>query len=776
MSAQTNNNHTPHSHTVVPISDPPPATFFDDTQWRVLYTLMDTVVPPIVATAASGEEVVVAVNSDGNSPADNGRQSLSKEVFESHYQKLQSCMVTPPSREAFAAYLSEKPSEIQDFRNHLVRTLSTISPDARKQLGAVTYLLGTTFGSYALTGHTKPFYELDGEARESVLRSWRGSCITAIRGMAKSLTSIGTKTWIQTSPLFRELSGYVDVPEDYAEKAAAAAAERPPPPEYIFKQFPAAASESSEGDGGGGDGDGGKQAQAAVVLDTDVVIVGSGCGGGVCARVLAEAGHRVLVVEKGYYFPPSQLPMRSDTAETNLFLNRGVISTDDNSVSAVAGGTWGGGGSVNWGVSLKTPGYVLDDWAANRGLGFFSTPKFQESLDRVCDFMGVSDEHVLLDGAAKLGWRAKVTPHNSGRGDHHCGHCHLGCGSGAKQGPAVSWLPAAARAGAEFVEGFEVERIDFENFASGKKASGVSGNGPLHERTVREVKIRAKRVIVAGGTFSSPLLLQRSGLGNPQIGRNLYLHPVNMLGAFWNEDVNPMDGCAISSVCTAFEDLDGQGHGVKLEGTCMVPYLIYSAYPATSGLDFKLKALRYRNLNTFICIPRDRDTGRVYADPQTGQTRVAYTPSAFDRAHVLEGIEIQPFLPNVPPFIVSAPTSTLATNNVTSDKENETEDERFEAWIRHLRRVGNPITAPWACAHQMGSCRMSRKEEDGVVDPWGKVWGVAEGLYVADASVLPSATGVNPMVTTMAVADWIARGVAEDLEALRKGARGNRVE
>ncbi|KAK7959069.1 long chain fatty alcohol oxidase [Apiospora aurea] len=213
-----------------------------------------------------------------------------------------------------------------------------------------------------------------------------------------------------------------------------------------------------------------------------------------------------------------------------------------------------------------------------------------------------------------------------------------------------------------------------------------------------------------------------------------------MLGAFWNEDVNPMDGCAISSVCTAFEDLDGQGHGVTLEGTCMVPYLIYSAYPATSGLDFKLKALRYRNLDTFICIPRDRNTGRVYADPQTGQTRVAYTPSAFDRAHVLEGIvalaricratgaeEIQPFLPNVPPFIVWAPTSTLATNNVMSDREKDTEDARFEAWIRRLRRVGNPTTAPWACAHQMGSCRMSRKEEDGVVDPWGKVWGLRRG-------------------------------------------------
>ncbi|KAK7994853.1 GMC oxidoreductase [Apiospora arundinis] len=771
-----------HSHIAVPISEAPPATFFDETQWRVLYALMDTVIPPITTGASDDNKTngckVVGIDS---------RQTISKDVFESHYEKMQSCLVTPPSREAFAAYLSERPSEIQDFRDHLVRTLVTLSPDARKQLGMVIYLLGTKFGSLALTGQTKPFYELTGDERESVLRSWRSSLVGALRGLAKSLTSIATKTWVQTSPLFRELSGYVDIPEDYEETKKKNHEEKPPA-EYVFKQFYDYSSSSNGG-----------HKQEATVVDTDVVIVGSGCGGAVCARVLAEAGHRVLVVEKGYYFPPSQLPMRSDTAETNLFLNKGVISTDDNSVSTVAGGTWGGGGSVNWGVSLQTPEYIRQDWASNRGLQFFNTPQFQFSLDRVCDFMGVSDAHVrqnhrgqvLLDGAAKLGWKAKVTPHNSGGRGHHCGHCHLGCGSSGKQGPAVSWLPAAARAGAEFIEGFEVDRIDFADFASGKKAEGVTGrwvskdaqggnSGPIHERTVREVVIKAKRVIVACGTLSSPLLLRKSGLANPQIGRNLYLHPVNLLGAFWNEDVNPMDGCAISSVCTTFENLDGQGHGVKLEGTCMVPYLIYSSYPATSGLDLKLKALRYRNLNAFICIPRDRDTGYVYPDPRTGQTRIDYTPSAFDRAHVLEGIvalaricratgaeEIQPFLPDVPPFIVPDASST-STNNVTHGREKAAEDERFEAWIRHIRRVGNPATtAPWACAHQMGSCRMSRTAEDGVVDSRGKVWEVAEGLYVADASVLPSATGVNPMVTTMATADWIARGIAADLDALR---------
>ena len=57
---------------------------------------------------------------------------------------------------------------------------------------------------------------------------------------------------------------------------------------------------------------------------------------------------------------------------------------------------------------------------------------------------------------------------------------------------------------------------------------------------------------------------------------------------------------------------------------------------------------------------------------------------------------------------------------------------------------------------------MSSHSGAGVVDPKGKVWGT-EGLYIADASVFPSASGVNPMVTVMAIADWIARGIAEEL-------------
>ena len=88
-----------------------------------------------------------------------------------------------------------------------------------------------------------------------------------------------------------------------------------------------------------------------------------------------------------------------------------------------------------------------------------------------------------------------------------------------------------------------------------------------------------------------------------------------------------------------------------------------------------------------------------------------------------------------------------------------------------IRKKGLTLPeAAFGSAHQMGTCRMSSSEKGrkgqpaGVVDPTGKVWGT-EGLYVADASVFPSASGVNPMITTMAISDYISRGIAKDMSS-----------
>ena len=248
--------------------------------------------------------------------------------------------------------------------------------------------------------------------------------------------------------------------------------------------------------------------------------------------------------------------------------------------------------------------------------------------------------------------------------------------------------------------------------------------------------------------------------------------------ATFPDDQEGWEGGIITSCNSEFENLDQKGHGVKIETTCMVPFACLSAYPWKDGLDAKLLLARFNKLASFVTIVRDRDTGTVFPDPKTGGPRVDYQMSEFDREHALQGMEalakicyvqgateFYPYIPGLPPLKIN-PASVKdfhAKLKAGQVKDPEFSDPALKDWLKKLWTIGRSKGLdPLACAHQMGSCRMSATEEEGVVDGKGKVWG-REGLFVADSSVFPSASGVNPMVTTMAIADWISRGVAEGL-------------
>jgi hypothetical protein len=61
-------------------------------------------------------------------------------------------------------------------------------------------------------------------------------------------------------------------------------------------------------------------------------------------------------------------------------------------------------------------------------------------------------------------------------------------------------------------------------------------------------------------------------------------------------------------------------------------------------------------------------------------------------------------------------------------------------------------------AHLMGGCAMGRDATDSVTDGWGRVHDVP-WLYVADSSLFPQCSDVNPYVTVMALADRVAEGI-----------------
>ena len=735
-----------HTEPVSPKATPLPPLPSEDpltpAQWATFLAIADVVIPAVKPMSTANVHTEIAVTDTDYSAAIT---SLKARTLESD----------PEAETAAKEYLEDYASRDPAFRAEMQRIFALYLPhDQRKELCMILNILNTRAGSLLLTGHVTPISEQPTHIRESILHGWATARLGVLRQLRRSFTILTKQAWIKTSPSLRRVMGVPRVPVGMRPSKGY---------DYEFIQIP-------PGD-------------KPEIIETDVIVVGSGCGGGVSAKNLAEAGHRVLIVEKSYHWTPDHFPMIEVDGWHHLFMSGSFLTSDDSTMTIVAGQTWGGGGTVNWSASLQTQGFVRREWAA-RDLPFFTSAEFQNSLDRVCGRMGVSAEHIrqnrcnemLLEGARKLGWTNKPVPQNTGGNQHYCGYCSFGCGSCEKQGPVVSFLPDAARAGAKFIEGFHAEKIILTKRGGKQVATGVLGtwtsrdiNGGVSGAplTRRRVLIKAKRVIVSAGTMQSPLVLLRSGLKNPQIGRNLYVHPVTFLGAYHNEDIKPWEGGILTAVCGEYENLDGKGHGVKLEATNMVPSSCLMWVDWKNGLQYKLDAARLRNMVGYISIARDRDTGRVYPDPVDGRVRFQYHPSKFDKHSIMEGIialakiqyvegaqEIFTCIPGMHPFIRSP--STPAGDGIN--------DAAFQAWLADVRAKGFPSPeSMFVSAHQMGTCRMSAKAKDGVVDPHGKVWGT-EGLYVADASVFPSASGVNPMVTNMAISDWISRGIAHGME------------
>jgi choline dehydrogenase-like flavoprotein len=161
-----------------------------------------------------------------------------------------------------------------------------------------------------------------------------------------------------------------------------------------------------------------------------------------------------------------------------------------------------------------------------------------------------------------------------------------------------------------------------------------------------------------------------------------------------------------------------------------------------------------------------------YDTSKSDQKNIAVGLVALAKIAYIEGArEIHVGVAGVPPFIrrpsVNTYPSSIDANQAGEDAGVMTRinDPEFLQWLSRLKPFtvnGLPADAGQVSAHQMGTARMGSSPTNSVVNPRGAVWNT-QSLFVADTSVFPGASGVNPMITGMAIARGIARGIVEDL-------------
>jgi choline dehydrogenase-like flavoprotein len=497
---------------------------------------------------------------------------------------------------------------------------------------------------------------------------------------------------------------------------------------------------------------------APVQLAADVVVVGSGAGGGVVAGELAAAGLDVVVLEAGEHLEPADFPADELNALQRMYWRGGLTRTDEGNVAILAGATLGGGTTINWQNCVRPPDEIRSTWATEHELKGADGPDFDAHLDAVLDRLsataactdlnGVNKR--LADGAEALGWAWSPAVRNVDAGRYTAeaaGHVGYGDRTGAKQSTVATYLRDAVDQGARVVCRARATRVLVEQ----GRAAGVEAELLLDGGARRPLTVRSGTVVVAASALETPALLLRSGIGGPAAGRYLRLHPVPMLMGMYEEDLRWWWGAPQGAVVHEHQSAV-DGFGYLVETSHLHPALAAVGVPWTSGREHKLLMGRLSRLGTFIAVTRDHGAGTVTLDA-AGEAVVRYPlvdeVDARVRAHAIDSI-IR--------LHESAGASVILDT-----------DERRRLWRRGRDDLEAFVAAATGArsgaggrvlfsAHQMGSARMGPDPATSVADPEGQLHDVP-GVWIGDAAAFPTAVGINPMLTCMALARRTAHAI-----------------
>jgi choline dehydrogenase-like flavoprotein len=466
----------------------------------------------------------------------------------------------------------------------------------------------------------------------------------------------------------------------------------------------------------------------------DTVVIGSGAAGGILAYRFAEAGRKVLVLERGPHVDPRQFNDDEVVQYLRLYNEGALQLATDFSLQVLQGMCVGGGMTINNALCLPPPELVLEQWE-QRGLDRTALTK---AIEEVRAWFGVTPirDTITTEAAKRFGnavseldlpGRFEVMEANISGACRATGYCNIGCAYGAKLTTLDTVLPQAQqRFGLDLMADVVVERIERE----GTRAARVVGR-----HGGQRLAVEADEIVIAAGAIGSSYLLQRSGLGGDAVGRDLHFNVNSPLTADFPDPVDSFAGIQMSH---AYRSSDG------------VPrYLVETWFnpPATQALAMPgwfdrhfHNMQRYRHLACSGVLVGTTSPGRV--KPAKGGPEIEYTASDDDRGALVEGLQVAGRIW----FQAGAERVMPAT---FAWQEYRSPQELGDLPGRILESGDLLMTS----AHPQGGNALGA-----VVDEDFRVRGI-DNLYLCDASVFPTSVHVNPQLTVMGLAQYAARRI-----------------
>jgi choline dehydrogenase-like flavoprotein len=456
--------------------------------------------------------------------------------------------------------------------------------------------------------------------------------------------------------------------------------------------------------------------------EPDVLVVGSGAGGAVTAAMLAESGLSVLVAEEGERVLQNEVSAFSLEQMARQYRNAGLTATLGRLPIAYAEGRCVGGGTeVNSGIYHATPPAVLAEWRSHwrvQGLDDEQLEPHYRSVQRALSIAPLPwppprASSVLAEGAAALGWSAQEVP-RAFRYDHASRGLH-------KQSMTATYLPRAEGAGASVLASCRVRRLKRSRAATTTAVCSVGG---------RSESIRARWVFVCGGAIGTAALLQRSGLRR-LVGSTLRVHPTVKVAA---EFAAPLDAAADVPVHQVKEF----GPDLSFGGSVSRPGHVALALADNWWRDGE-RADRWERMAVYYAAIRSAGHGRVVTLPGVGEPLVTYRLTRRDIALLRSGLR------RLTHMLLAA--GALAVYPAVRSAPVARRDED----VADIGAALGGRSTSLMTVHLCSTVPFGEDERRCPVDSWGCVRGW-DGLHVNDGSLLPTAPGVNPQGTIMALA------------------------